>query len=334
MSTAAILGCAGLAPSAAERAFFREADPLGYILFARNIESPEQVRRLVDDLRGCAGRADAFVLIDQEGGRVARLPVPPWRASPAAGRIGALYREVPSAGLEAARLNAGLIAADLRGLGIDVDCAPVLDLHLPGAHDIIGDRSFGADANAVAALGRAACEGFLAGGVLPVIKHVPGHGRATRDSHKALPVVDTARDILADTDFAPFRALRDMPAAMTAHVVYGAIDPAHPATVSPTVLRDIVRGAIGFEGLLIGDDLSMAALQGDLAARATAALAAGCDLVLHCNGILDEMAAVAAVCGAPTADATARIAAARARLAAGPYGALEAGRLKALLMPG
>ncbi len=320
--------------SADERAFFRDADPLGFILFARNIESPDQVCRLVNDLRASVGRADAFVLIDQEGGRVARLPAPPWRAAPAAARIGTLYRDDPAAGLEAARLNAGLIAGELYALGINVDCAPVLDLRVAGAHDIIGDRSFGAHADAVAALGRAACEGFLAGGVLPVIKHVPGHGRAAQDSHKALPVVDTPRDVLENTDFAPFAALHDMPAAMTAHVVYAAIDPDAPATVSPAVVSGIVRGAIGFDGLLIGDDLSMAALQGELGGRAIAAIDAGCDVVLHCNGVLDEMAAVANACGPLSSAALVRIAAARSRLSAsGTAAPLNPARLDVLLGP-
>jgi len=332
VSAAAILGCAGTALSVDERAFFRDADPLGFILFARNIDSPNQVRRLIDDLRGCAGGPDAFVLIDQEGGRVARLPAPPWRASPAAGRIGALYRDDSAAGLEAARLNAGLIAGELRELGIDVDCAPVLDLHWPGAHGIIGDRSFGADGDAVAVLGRAACEGFLAGGVLPVIKHVPGHGRAAQDSHVALPVVETSREILENTDFAPFRALRDMPAAMTAHVVYSAIDSSAPATVSPIVLKEIVRGAIGFDGLLIGDDLSMAALRGGLGDRAEAAIVAGCDVALHCNGVLTEMAAVVDACGTPSPGAVTRLAAARDRICASePTDSLDPARLATLL---
>ena len=333
MSAASILGCAGHRLNADERAFFTDALPLGFILFARNIESPDQVRRLIDDLRGCVGQGDAFVLIDQEGGRVARLPAPPWRAAPAAGRIGALYRHDPAAGLEAARLNAGLIAGELRQLDIDVVCAPVLDLLVPGGHGIIGDRAFGALGDGVAALGRAACEGFLSGGVLPVIKHIPGHGRAGQDSHKALPVVDIPRDILENTDFAPFRALRDMPVAMTAHVVYTAIDAHAAATVSSAVLRDIVRGAIGFDGLLIGDDLSMAALRGEIGGRARAAIDAGCDLVLHCNGVLKEMLAVAGACGTLSPQATTRVAAARARIsAAGPIGRLDPARLDALLM--
>jgi beta-N-acetylhexosaminidase len=312
--SAAIFGCAGLSLSDLERRFFRDADPLGFILFARNIDSPDQVRRLIDDLRDSVGRADAFVLIDQEGGRVARLPSPPWRAAPAAACIGELYDMDPEAGCEAARLNGQLLAHDLSALGINVDCAPVVDLRFRGAHEVIGDRSFGADAAAVTALGRATCEGLLSGGVLPVIKHIPGHGRAKQDSHETLPVVDAARTALDAADFLPFRDLADMPAAMTAHVVYSAIDSTAPATTSPTVIRDIVRGFIGFDGLLFSDDLSMRALSGDLGARTHAARKAGCDVALHCNGEHDEMAAVAGACGRLSADASVRVARAMARL--------------------
>lgn len=314
-ASAVIFGCAGLLLRDSERQFFRDADPVGFILFARNVESPDQVRRLVAELRECAGGDSAFVLIDQEGGRVARLKPPYWREAPPAGRIGALYAASPDAGIAAAWLNARLQAEELHALGIDVDCAPVLDLSVPGAHDIIGDRSFGADTAAIAALGRSACNGFMAGGVLPVVKHVPGHGRALQDSHKALPVVSVARQVLESTDFAPFRDLADMPAAMTAHVVYEAVDPDNPATTSATVIRDVIRGAIGFDGLLISDDLSMKALQGGLGARAAAAHRAGCDVVLHCNGDMAEMQAVAAECGRLTPDAERRIVAARACLA-------------------
>lgn len=311
---AVIFGCAGLSLTVSERKFFKEAAPAGFILFVRNIETPAQVRRLVAELRECSGGDSAFVLIDQEGGRVARLKPPHWREAPPAGRFGELYATRPEAGVAAAWLNARLQAEELHALGIDVDCAPVLDLCVPGAHDIIGDRSFGADTAAIAALGRSACNGFMAGGVLPVVKHAPGHGRALQDSHKALPVVTVARDVLEATDFAPFRALADMPAAMTAHVVYEAVDPEHPATTSAAVIRDVIRGAIGFDGLLISDDLSMKALQGGLGARAAAACRAGCDVVLHCNGAMPEMQAVAAECGRLSPDAERRIAAARARL--------------------
>ncbi|NKB59489.1 MAG: beta-N-acetylhexosaminidase [Alphaproteobacteria bacterium] len=312
--SAAIFGCAGLSLSQEERQFFKDADPFGFILFARNIDTPEQVRRLVDDLRDSVGRVDSFVLIDQEGGRVARLPSPPWRDTPPAGRIGALYESDPAAGVEAARLNGRLLADELAALGINVDCVPVLDLQFPDTHRIIGDRSFGSKAAAVAALGRAQCEGVMAGGVLPVIKHIPGHGRATLDSHEALPAVDTPRVTLEKTDFAPFRDLSDMPMAMTAHVVFGAIDSAAPATTSPTVIRDIIRGFIGFDGLLLSDDLSMSALTGSLGERSKAARDAGCDIMLHCNGILDEMTAVTANCGSLSDAASARAARATALL--------------------
>lgn len=287
-----IYGCAGLELSADERDFFAEADPLGFILFARNCREPAQVRRLVDALRAGVGRADAPILIDQEGGRVARLGPPHWRRPPPAARFGALYGRDPEAAVQAARLNARLIAADLTELGIDVDCLPVLDLRMPGAHDVIGDRSFGGDPGTVAALGRAVCEGLLAGGVLPVIKHIPGHGRGGADSHLELPRVDVPAAELEQSDFAPFRALRDMPWAMTAHVLYAALDPDRPATTSPRVIADVIRGRIAFDGLLVSDDINMQALAGTFPERAAAALAAGCDIVLHCSGKLDEMRTV------------------------------------------
>ena len=287
-----IYGCAGPELGADERDFFAEADPLGFILFARNCREPAQVRRLVDALRASVGRADTPILIDQEGGRVARLGPPHWRRPPPAARFGALYGRDPEAAAQAARLNARLIAADLTELGIDVDCLPVLDLRMPDAHDVIGDRSFGGDAGTVAALGRAVCEGMLAGGVLPVIKHIPGHGRGMADSHLELPRVDVPVAEMDRTDFAPFRALRDMPWAMTAHVLYAAIDRDRPATTSPAVIADVIRGRIGFDGVLVSDDINMQALAGALPERASAALAAGCDIVLHCSGKLDEMRAV------------------------------------------
>lgn len=287
---AIILGCAGPALSAQERAFFRDADPLGFILFRRNCESPEQVAALVAGLRASVGRADAPVLIDQEGGRVARLRPPHWPAHPPAGVIGALALRDRAAGLEAARLNGRLLAHTLLGLGITVDCAPVCDVPVEGAHDIIGDRAFGRDPVLVADLSRAFAEGMLAGGVLPVVKHIPGHGRAFADSHAELPVVDAPRDVLEATDFAPFRALADLPLAMVAHVVLTAVDPAAPASTSATVIRDVVRGpSIGFQGLLFSDDLSMGALRGTMAERTRAVLAAGCDVALHCNGAMPDM---------------------------------------------
>jgi beta-N-acetylhexosaminidase len=303
---AAIFGCAGLTLSAEERALFTRADPLGFILFARNVATPDQVRKLVVDLRATVQRPNAPVLIDQEGGRVARLRPPHWRAAPTAATIGALANRDIDTACEAAWLNARLIGAELRELGITVDCAPVLDVPVPGAHDIIGDRAYSTDPGRVARIARAAALGFIDAGVLPVIKHIPGHGRARSDSHAELPVVEAPRDVLAATDFVPFRALADMPWAMTAHVLYTALDPDRPATTSPSVVRDVIRGEIGFSGLLLSDDLSMAALAGTLAARATAALAAGCDVVLHCNGDFAEMEEIAAVTPKMSSAAAAR----------------------------
>ncbi len=296
-----IFGCAGERLGTAERRFFAEADPLGFILFRRNCREPGQVRDLVASLRDCVGRADAPVLIDQEGGRVARLGPPHWRRHPAAAE---LAREGEAAVFGTARQ----IAADLAGLGITVDCAPVLDLRIAGADQVIGDRSFGADPAAVARFGRAWCDGLLAGGVLPVLKHIPGHGRARADSHVACPAVDAAADELAASDFAPFRALAEMPWAMTAHVVYTAFDPDAPATLSSSVIGGAIRGTIGFDGVLISDDLSMGALSGPLGARAAAALAAGCDLALHCSGRLAEMEEIAAATGPLAAATAARLA--------------------------
>ena len=292
-AAAVVFGCAGPALTDWERGFFAEADPLGFILFARNCVSPDQVRGLVESLRAAVGRAEAPVLIDQEGGRVARLKPPAWRAAPAAARFGALARQDPERAGEAARLNARLLALELRALGIDVDCLPLLDLRRPEGHAAIGDRAFGADPELVAALGRAVCDGLLAAGVLPVIKHLPGQGRATVDSHTALPRVAAPRAELEASDFLPFRRLADTPWGMTAHVVYEAVDPERPATTSPAVIAEIIRGHIGFQGLLLSDDLSMRALSGGLEARVGAAVDAGCDVALHCNGDPTEMAQVA-----------------------------------------
>ena len=291
--TRAIFGCSGLTLTPEEQRFFRDIRPWGFILFARNIESPDQVRALVAALRETLGDAAAPVLIDQEGGRVARLKPPHWPARPPAARFGALYVTNPDDAREAAYLNARLIAHDLAALDIDVDCLPVLDVPVPGAHDIIGDRAFAADPATVIALGRAQIEGLIDGGVLPVMKHIPGHGRAGSDSHLALPRVHATLEELSASDFITFRSLDTCPMAMTAHVVYEAIDPQRPCTTSPKVIRDVIRGEIGFDGLLMSDDLSMQALEGPLAARARAALFAGCDLVLHCNGDMNEMRDVA-----------------------------------------
>lgn len=294
MPNAFITGLAGPDLLDAERAFLAEAQPAGIILFARNCHAHDQIRRLVDDSLDAIGSDDALVLIDQEGGRVQRLRPPLGRALPPAASYGALYAADPDEACRAAHLASRQVAADLRALGINTNCAPVLDLPVPGAHGVIGNRAYGAATEQVAALGAAVAEGLMAGGVLPVIKHIPGHGRGTSDSHHALPVVDTPRDVLEATDFAPFRALAHLPAAMTAHVLYSAIDSARPATTSPAVIAEVIRGTMGFDGLLMSDDVSMKALSGSVGESAAAALAAGCDLVLHCNGNLAEMQAVAA----------------------------------------
>jgi beta-N-acetylhexosaminidase len=301
---AVVFGCSGPALTQAERDFFRDADPLGFILFQRNCDTPDQLRRLVIALRDAVGRADAPVLIDQEGGRVARLKPPHWPAYPAPAAIAALGG---AAAKEAAWLGARLIADDLAALGITIDCVPVLDIPVAGADAVIGDRALGNEPAVVATLGRAVCEGMLAGGVLPVIKHIPGHGRATVDSHHALPRVDAARATLATSDFAPFRALADMPWAMTAHIVYAAIDARSAATLSRTVIDEVIRGDIGFDGVLVSDDLSMRALGGSFAERAAGALAAGCDLLLHCNGDMSEMTEIAGAAARLTPAARRRI---------------------------
>jgi beta-N-acetylhexosaminidase len=310
VTRAFICGCAGPTLSDDERAFLRESQPFGVILFKRNIETPEQVRALTGAVRDSVG-ADVDILVDQEGGRVQRIGPPLWRRYPAAARLAAVA-DAP----RFVRLAARLMAHDLRALGISVDCMPVLDVPTPGAHDVIGDRAYGREPETVAALGRAAAEGLLAGGILPVMKHVPGHGRALADSHHALPVVTASRAALA-ADFLPFRRNRDLPAAMTAHVVYTAVDPDRPATISPRVVGEIIRGEIGFDGLLMSDDLSMKALGGSFRERTAALFAAGVDLVLHCNGDMAEAAEVAAAAPMLAGRALARADAARAAIAAG-----------------
>lgn len=313
-----ILGLAGPALTEEERALFRSSDPLGFILFQRNCVTPSQVRALVAELRGLVGRADAPVLIDQEGGRVQRLRPPAWRKVPPAAVFGHLFTADPRRAIAATRTNARLIAAELASLGISVDCAPVLDLSYPEAHDIIGDRAFGARPEVVAALGRAFAEGLRAGGVLPVIKHVPGHGRALADSHLECPVVTAARAVLEQTDFRPFAELSKEPCwAMTAHIVFADLDPDRPATLSPIVIGEIIRERLGFDGVVLSDDLSMEALTGDLAMRTRAALDAGCDLVLHCNGSMEEMRAVASACRPLAPETKRRLAAAASALANG-----------------
>jgi beta-N-acetylhexosaminidase len=293
MRTRAIYGCLGAELTADERAFYADARPWGFILFARNIADRAQVKRLVASLRETVNDPRAPVLIDQEGGRVARLRPPQWQARPAAERFALLHNDAPEAAHEAAYLNARLIAYDLSELGINVDCVPVLDVPVAGADAVIGDRAYGSDPTTIIELGRAVIEGMIEGGVLPVMKHIPGHGRATADTHHELPHVTTSREELSASDFVTFRSLSDCPMAMTAHVVYDAIDAQRPATTSPRVIKEIIRGEIGFDGLLMSDDLSMNALAGTLAQRAKASLFAGCDVVLHCNGKMDEMKEVA-----------------------------------------
>ncbi len=291
MPRAFIAGCAGPTLTADERAFFRDADPFGLILFKRNVGDRAQLRSLAQDFRASVGRANAPVLIDQEGGRVQRMGPPEWRAYPAAGRIGALPAREAEA---AARLLGRLIAHELHEVGITIDCAPVLDVAEAGTHSVIGARAWSDDPARVAALGRVFADGLLAGGVAPIVKHMPGHGRARADSHHELPVVEASCEAL-ERDFAPFRALNDLPMAMTAHVVYRAIDSDRPATASRRVVEEVMRGEIGFSGLIMSDDLSMNALKGPFEARTAALFEAGLDLALHCNGNLDEARAVASV---------------------------------------
>lgn len=287
-----IYGLEGLRLTKDEKAFFRDSDPWAFNLFARNVDSPKQVMGLNDELRDCLGR-ECFIFIDQEGGRVQRLRPPHWRKAPPANVFTALWNREPELALLAVKLNHQLIGAELRGLGIDADFAPVVDLSIPGADDVIGDRAYHTDPAAIGAMARAALEGLNAQGVAGVIKHIPGHGRADADSHHALPIVREEADLLMETDFAAFKAIKDAPMAMTAHVVYAAYDDEHPATVSTAVIDSVIRGAIGFDGLLMSDDVSMKALAGTLQQRAERSLKAGCDLVLHCNGLMGEMVEVA-----------------------------------------
>jgi beta-N-acetylhexosaminidase len=289
-----ITGISGLSLTDDEREFLRTAQPWGFILFKRNIDSPAQVIELVKELRIFVGRPEAPVLIDQEGGRVQRLGPPHWPVYPPGAVFSILYDADSQLGLTAARLSARLIAADLADLGIDVDCLPLADVPVEGADAVIGNRAYGTAPVKVAAIARAVTDGLEQGGVLPVLKHIPGHGRATADTHFRLPVVDTPRDELERTDFAAFRPLADLPMAMTAHVVFSALDPAQPATTSATIIEQVIRTGIGFQGLLMSDDVSMNALAGSIAERTRAIVAAGCDMILHCNGKLDEMREVAA----------------------------------------
>ncbi|MCI5050379.1 MAG: beta-N-acetylhexosaminidase [Rickettsiales bacterium] len=290
--SAVIYGCEGLSLSADERAFFADEQPLGFILFARNCDNPSQLSDLVASLKETVSHVDVPVLIDQEGGRVARLKPPHWRDYPAAERFVNLAKADEVQAVRACYLNARLMAEELHALGINTNCAPVADLRLEGAHDIIGDRAFGAGDEQIAPLAAAQAEGLMDGGVIPVLKHIPGHGRALVDSHESLPRVSEPLDVLKETDFKPFQSLGYIPMGMTAHIVYEAIDKDLPATLSPTAIS-LIRELIGFGGLLMTDDLSMKALQGNLGDLASQALKAGCDIVLHCNGKMDEMQSVA-----------------------------------------
>lgn len=302
-----IYGFSGTRLTKAEEAFFTAARPYGFILFARNCEHPAQVKELTAALRKLAGRETLPILIDQEGGRVARLKPPHWPQFPPAGMFAALAESHLQKAKQAVYLNARLIAAELHVLGITVDCAPLADIPVAGAHDIIGDRAFGNTPQQVATLARAMADGLMDGGIVPVLKHIPGHGRAGADSHEELPVVHTAKAELDKTDFAPFRQLADLPMGMTAHVLYTALDKEHMATVSPRVIQ-LIRNEIGFDGLLMSDDVSMKAMRGDFSQRAQEVLAAGCDIVLHCNGSMEEMQQVAKgvgrLAGKPLARAT------------------------------
>jgi beta-N-acetylhexosaminidase len=306
-----ITGVAGPALTDAERAFLRDVQPFGLIVFTRNVAEPDALRRLTDDFRNAVG-TNCPVLIDQEGGRVQRLGPPHWPQYPPGEAYGELYDRDRPAGLAAARLGARLIAADLAGVGIDVDCMPIADVPVPGADLVIGDRAFGTRPEKVTALAGAFAQGLIEGGVLPVLKHIPGHGRAAADSHLKLPVVTADLAALQAADFAAFRPLAALPLAMTAHVVFSAVDPVAPATTSATIVGDVIRGWIGYQGLLMSDDISMGALSGSLGERTRAAVAAGCDVILHCNGKMDEMLAVAEAAPALAGEAARRAAAALA----------------------
>jgi len=303
---AAIYAPAGFELTDDEHRFFRDCDPTGYILFKRNCDNQEQLLRLTDSLRELAGRDDVPILVDQEGGRVARMRPPEWPAFPAAERLADLYRAAPSSAIEAARANARAIGLMLRSVGINVDALPLLDVRQPGASDIIGDRALGDEPMQVAALGRAVLDGLASAGVVGIVKHIPGHGRALVDSHHELPIVTASAEEL-ETDLEPFERLASSPMGMTAHVVYTAWDEERPASLSPTVIRNIIRERIGFDGWLMSDDIGMEALKGDFSSRASGVVAAGCDVALHCSGKMDEMVAVASAVPAMTAEGHERL---------------------------
>ena len=316
---AAIYGLEGVELNAEERSFFRDADAAGFILFRRNCENSDQLFRLTDSLRDITGRHDLPILIDQEGGRVARMRPPVWPAFPAAEKFANLYQAAPSSAIEAVRSNARALALMLRSVGVNVNALPLLDVRQEGASDIIGDRALGSEPMQVAALGRAVLDGMASAGVIGIIKHMPGHGRAMVDSHKELPVVTASADQL-ELDLEPFQRLASAPMGMTAHVVYTAWDPDRPASMSSIVIRDIIRGAIGFDSWLMSDDLGMEALQGDFGTRAAGVVAAGCDVALHCSGKMDEMIAVAAAVPPMSPEGEARLARAMASTMLEPDG--------------
>ena len=339
---AVIFGCSGHRLTAEEKAFFADERPWGFMLFRRNVDTPDQVKALTDEFRRAVDDEKAAVLVDQEGGRVQRLGPPHWPKYPPA-RAYLQAANDPMTACALARLGARLMAHDLKAVGIDIDCAPVLDVPAPGAHDIIGDRAYAADPATVARMGRAVAEGLLAGGVLPVIKHMPGHGRALGDTHQELPTVTAGLEDLDATDFAPFKALSDMPIGMTAHIVFTAIDPRRPATQSKKAIR-LIRERLGFGGLLLSDDLVMKALSGTLKEKAEKSLRAGCDVVIHWNGDLDEMKQVAAGAGPLKGEAERRAQAAMARIVHSPepldeaearerFDAMLSGRLNAARGP-
>lgn len=315
-----ISGCAGLTLSEDERAFFRDARPCGLILFGRNCDTPDQIRGLIADFHAALGDERALVLVDQEGGPVQRLRPPHWRRYPAARAFGRLYGAEsdadaggPERALKAAHLVSRLMAAELAEVGITVNCLPVLDLPVPDAHEVIGERAYATEPEPVIALARAVAEAHLEGGVLPVVKHIPGHGRAGADSHESLPVIEATLEEFAARDLVPFAALNDLPLAMTAHVMLPALDPEHPASLSEAIMRQVIRDRVGFSGLVMSDDVSMGALSGPIGARAAAIIAAGSDVVLHCNGVLAEMREVAEAVPRLEGTAEARFAAALAR---------------------
>ena len=304
--TPAIFGLAGPQLSDDERAFFAEADPVGYILFGRNCETKEQLRALTDSLRAIHGRDRLIVSIDQEGGRVRRLKPPVWRDHPPGSAYAAVYKIAPITAIEAAEVGAELLGRELAEVGISVDYHPPLDLPQPGAHDVIGDRALGTEPMQVAALGRAILDGLGRAGVVGCIKHMPGHGRSTTDTHKEMPTVTASPDELA-SDLEPFRTLREMPLGMTGHLLFTAWDADNPATLSPTVIREVIRGAIGFDGLLLTDDIDMEALSGSVPERSQRAIAAGCDVVLNCWGKMDDMVAIADRTGSLSASGKERL---------------------------